>query len=84
MQRSRINANKYLTIFVRKYQCPDSQDWKSYGGNMHLVKSDVAVAKRILEGEHYDCTLVRYLDRDDPIDPWRAVIATTPVDEIVL
>jgi len=84
MQRSKINANKYLTIFVRKYQCPDSQEWKSFGANMHLVRKDVAAAKKILEGEFYDCTLVRYLDRDDPIDPWRAVIATTPVDEIVL
>ena len=51
---------------------------------MHLIRADVAVAKRILEGEHYNCTLVRYLDRDDPIDPWRAVIATTPVEEIRL
>jgi hypothetical protein len=84
MQRSKINAVKYLTLFVKKYQDPDSQEWKSFGDEMHLVKSDVAVAKRILEGEHYNCTLVRYLDRDDPIDPWRAVIATTPVEEIRL
>jgi hypothetical protein len=84
MQRSKINAVKYLTLFVKKYQDPDSQEWKSFGDEMQLVKSDVAVAKRILEGEHYNCTLVRYLDRDDPIDPWRAVIATTPVEEIRL
>ena len=82
MQRSRINATKYITLFVRKYQDPDTQEWKSFGNTMPIKRVNIASAKKIIEGENQGLTLVNYLDLDDPIDPWRKVIATTPVDEI--
>ena len=49
---------------------------------MPIKRVNIASAKKIIEGENQGLTLVNYLDLDDPIDPWRKVIATTPIDEI--